>query len=104
MDVVNRAGSDPLRKRELCTVEAQDVANAFNTSRWRKIAEALNRKKTPPYLMRVIYNYLSERKLSYGKSKSKTLSCGVLQGSVLGPLLRNVMYDDLLSLEVEGNC
>lgn len=37
MDVVNRAGSGPLRKRELCTVAALDVANAFNTARWCKI-------------------------------------------------------------------
>ncbi|KAL4085358.1 hypothetical protein QTP88_027217 [Uroleucon formosanum] len=98
MDVVNRAESGPLRKRELCTVVALDIANSFN-ARWCKIAEALNRKKTPPYLMRVIYNYLSKRTLVYGESKSKTLSCGVPQGSILGPLLWNVMYDDLLSIE-----
>lgn len=65
MDVSNRAGSGSLRKRELCTVVALDVANAFNTTRWGKIAEALYRKKTPPYLMRVIHNYLSKRTLVY---------------------------------------
>lgn len=101
MNVVNGAGSGPLRKRDLCTVVTLDVTNAFNTARWDKIVEALNRKNTPAYLMRVIHNYLSERTLVYGKNGIRTLSCGVPQGSVLGPLLWNVMYDDLLSLDVE---
>lgn len=47
MDVVNKAASRPLRKRELCTVVTLDVANPFNTARWDKIKEAASKKGLP---------------------------------------------------------
>lgn len=39
MDVVNRAGTGPLYKRELCAMVCLDVANAFNSAAWAKIEE-----------------------------------------------------------------
>lgn len=60
MDVVNKAASSPLRKRELCTVVALDVANAFNTTRWDEIKEAASRKGLPDYLIGIIGSYLNE--------------------------------------------
>lgn len=46
---------------------------------------------------------MSDRKLQYGKNESKAITCGVPQGLVLGPLLWNLMYDDLLRVQTGGN-
>lgn len=45
MEVVDAAGSGQLYRRELCAVVALDVANAFNSAKWSKIEESLNRQR-----------------------------------------------------------
>jgi len=46
---------------------------------------------------------LSERELLYDHGGKKDIKCGVPQGSVLGPLLWNIMYDGLLQVRTGGN-
>jgi len=60
---------------------------------------ALRKKNIPEYLTGLIRNYLSDWRLEYGEGKSLSISCGASQGSVLGPLLWNII-DDILGLNI----
>lgn len=90
------------RLGELAVVIALDIRNAFNAARWDKIVGCLTELDTPEYLTEIIKSYFTTRNLRVG-GVNIPLSCGVPQGSVLGPLLWNVLYDQVVSLKIV-NC
>ena len=60
-------------------------------------------KKVPDYLLPMIDDYLSDRWVICEGAKwslKEEMTCGAPQGSRVGPLVWNVMYDDLLRLDV----
>ncbi|XP_015111507.1 uncharacterized protein LOC107037455 [Diachasma alloeum] len=70
--------------KKSCLVATLDINNAFNSAKWDCIMEALESMTVRGYLQRMVDSYFTERVLG--------------PGSVLGPLLWNIMYDGLLKV------
>lgn len=85
-----------------------DIANAFGSLPWSRIVVAAERLGLPEYLVALIRSYLSERRLCCasveGYMAETEVGCGVPQGSVLGPLMWNLVYDEVLRTPLPLGC
>ena len=98
--IARRATSAAAQHKKICALVAIDVKNAFNTVRWTDIMEALERRNISGSIRELVRSYLAGRTLIVGEGRRMDLSCGVPQGSVLGPLLWSVFYDGVLGVEM----
>lgn len=78
-----------------------DIRNAFNTVKWNNIFEMLKRRQFPEHLQMLIQNFFRNRNIIYKAADNNTkldMQQGVPQGSILSPILWNLLYDELLKL------
>jgi hypothetical protein len=96
---VRTLAEEAVAQGEVVLAVSLDIANAFNSLPWACITAALRHHAVPEYLRKTVEDYLSDRAVRYPTREEwqeKRLSCGVPQGSVLGPLLWNIGYDWVL--------
>lgn len=76
-----------------------DIEKAFDKVWHKGLLHKLDQLRIPAYLGKWIQNYLSSRyfKIKIGKifSEFKVIEAGVPQGSVLGPILFNIFFNEV---------
>lgn len=84
-----------------------DISGAFDHAWWPAIIDSLKNRGVPGDLIKIIRSYFNHRHVVIDAGDVlvwRSLQRGCPQGSVLGPLLWNVMFDDVLKLPLPDHC
>lgn len=84
-----------------------DVSGAFDSAWWQLILATLKKFKIPANLYHLIQDYFCNREAVMplcGEMFQKTLFRGCPQGAKCSPLFWNILYDNLLKLNLPAGC
>jgi hypothetical protein len=98
-EIINIA-NESKSKRKWNALIMVDVKNAFNSAAWPNIISRMVEWKVSNYLINVIIDYFDHRSVQLEKGTNIEIGGGVPQGSVLGPTLWNILYNDIMSIQV----
>lgn len=93
-----------LSSKKWTTFIAVNAKNAFNIATLRIIIRRLQEIGVSWYTIRLIKNYFQGWELLINWTKKMKTFMEVPQGSVIGPVLWNVMYSSVLEIEVPTGC
>lgn len=90
----------PVARRGILSLVSLDIKNAFNSISWLDFISTLCKRNVPPYLIRIMKSYLSDRYLVFPDFKIK-LNSGGAQGSILGPLIFLIIFDEIVRMKLD---
>ncbi|CAG4949792.1 unnamed protein product [Parnassius apollo] len=84
-----------------------DIRSAFDNAWWPALFERLRAIRCPKNIFHLIESYTTNRTLTLeyaGARVTKNNTKGCIQGSACGPILWNVILDELLEAELPSGC
>lgn len=104
LNIVDNINAKSYKSRGVATLLTLDIKNAFNSAQWQEIIRQLENKGISGYLIRMLQQYLHKRYIVTEHGERFRMVCGVPQGSILGPTLWNVFYDQVLREDYGPGC
>ncbi|CAG4990274.1 unnamed protein product [Parnassius apollo] len=94
-------------EKHLSIAISLDIKAAFDNAWWPALFHRLRHIQCPNNIFGLIQDYVRDRKVILdhaGRRVTKTMSKGCIQGSTCGPVLWNIILDELLDARLPAGC